>query len=58
MIRARLTAVNDTPVDKLGLKTDRAQEFAEREQNLSWAEKLQKDNHIVAGRWWTERRDA
>lgn len=54
MIRARLTEVNGKPVDELGLHTDRAQAFAEREQNLSWAEKLQKDNRIVEGRWWTE----
>ena len=54
MIRARLTGVNGKPVDELDLQTDRAHGFAEREQNLSWAEKLQKDNRIVAGRWWTE----
>ncbi|MGB5131213.1 MAG: FtsX-like permease family protein [Steroidobacteraceae bacterium] len=54
MIRARLTGINDQPVDQLDLQTDRAHGFAEREQNLSWAEKLQKDNRIVAGRWWTE----
>ena len=54
MIRARLTEVNGKPVDKLGLQTDRAHAFAEREQNLSWSEELQKDNRIVEGRWWTE----
>jgi len=54
MIRARLTGINGKPVDKLGLQSDRAQGFAEREQNLSWAAKLQGDNRIVEGRWWTE----
>jgi putative ABC transport system permease protein len=54
MIRARLTGINGRPIDDLSLKTDRARGFAEREQNLSWAEKLQRDNRIVAGRWWTE----
>ena len=54
MIRARLTAVNGRPVDELALQSDRGRGFAEREQNLSWAEELQKDNRIVAGRWWTE----
>ena len=53
MIRARLTGINGRPVDKLTLQTDRGHAFAEREQNLSWAEKLQRDNRIVAGRWWT-----
>ncbi len=54
MIRARLTAINGRPVDELSPETDRGRAFAEREQNLSWAEKLQRDNRIVAGRWWTE----
>ena len=54
MIRARLTAINGRSVDELQLKSDRGRGFSEREQNLSWAGKLQKDNRIVAGRWWTE----
>ena len=54
MIRARMTTINGTPIDELGLTADRAQEFAEREQNLSWAETPQLDNRIVAGRWWNE----
>ncbi len=54
MIRARLTAINGRSVDELGLRTDRGRGFAEREQNLSWAEDLQRDNRIVDGRWWTE----
>jgi putative ABC transport system permease protein len=54
MIRARMTAVNGTPIADLALSSDRAQGFAEREQNLSWAEDMQLDNKLVAGRWWTE----
>jgi putative ABC transport system permease protein len=54
MIRARMTTINGTPIDELGLTADRAQEFAEREQNLSWAETPQLDNKIVAGRWWND----
>jgi len=54
MIRARLTEINGRPVDELALETDRGHAFAEREQNLSWAKELQRDNRIVAGRWWTE----
>jgi putative ABC transport system permease protein len=54
MIRARMTTINGTPIEELGLTADRAQEFAEREQNLSWAETPQLDNKIVAGRWWKE----
>ena len=54
MIRARMTAINGTPVDKLALPTDRGHGFAAREQNLSWAAQPQVDNRIVAGEWWTE----
>jgi len=54
MIRARMTAINGTPMDELPLGSDEGRNFAEREQNLSWAERLQADNKIVAGRWWTE----
>ena len=54
MIRARMTALNGTPIGKLQLEGDRAKAFAEREQNLSWAKDLQVDNKIIAGRWWTE----
>ena len=54
MIRARMTALNGRPIAELPLAGDRAKNFAEREQNLSWAAELQQDNEIVAGRWWTE----
>jgi putative ABC transport system permease protein len=54
MIRARMTALNGTPIGKLQLEGDRAKAFAEREQNLSWAKDLQVDNRIISGRWWTE----
>ncbi len=54
MIRARMIAINGRPIDEVVAGNDRAQGFAEREQNLSWAEQPQLDNKIVAGRWWTE----
>ncbi len=54
MIRARLTAINGRSTDDMKPATDRGQGFAEREQNLSWAERPQVDNRIVSGRWWTE----
>ncbi len=55
MIRARLTFINGRATSELSLESGRAQNFAEREQNLSWASEPQADNKIVAGRWWTER---
>ena len=54
MIRARMTALNGTPIAELPLEGDRAKAFAEREQNLSWSADLQEDNTLVAGGWWTE----
>jgi putative ABC transport system permease protein len=52
MLRARLTAINCAPVDSLHFASDRANEFVEREANLSWSARLGPGNTIVAGRWW------
>jgi putative ABC transport system permease protein len=54
MIRARMTALNGVSMEQLALTSDRARGFAEREQNLSWAARLQVDNKVVAGEWWTD----
>ncbi|MGA0000267.1 MAG: ABC transporter permease [Steroidobacteraceae bacterium] len=54
MIRARMTAVNGTPMEERTLEGDRARNFSEREQNLSWAAQPQMGNRIVEGRWWDE----
>jgi putative ABC transport system permease protein len=53
MIRSRMTAINGKPIEEIAPKSDRGHEWAEREQNLSWAETPQVDNKIVAGRWWS-----
>lgn len=54
MVRARLTHLNDTPVDEIEFESRRGRSFANREANLSWAAEPQVDNRIVAGSWWTE----
>ena len=54
MIRARMTAINGVPIEDIEPASDRGEGFAEREQNLSWADQPQVDNRIVAGRWWDE----
>ncbi|MFO1406012.1 MAG: FtsX-like permease family protein [Steroidobacteraceae bacterium] len=54
MVRARLSAVNGVPVERLTFDSDRAQGFVERESNLTWAARLGRDNRIVAGRWWRD----
>jgi putative ABC transport system permease protein len=52
MIRARLIAINGQSTNEMSFASGRAQNFAEREQNLSWASEPQENNKIIAGRWW------
>ena len=53
MIRGRLISVSDMPVAKRGYSDERAKRTSEREFNLSWADKLQADNRIVSGKFWS-----
>ena len=53
MVRARITAINDTPAEKLQFKDDSGRSFLEREQNLTWSEELMPDNQLIAGQWWS-----
>ncbi|HZV97658.1 MAG TPA: FtsX-like permease family protein [Methylophilaceae bacterium] len=52
MVRGRLIAINEKPLDTAKYEDDRARRLAEREFNLSWAAAMQADNELVAGRWW------
>ncbi len=52
MVRGRLLAINGRAVSAADYEDDRTKRLVEREFNLSWAEQLQDDNRIVAGRWW------
>ncbi len=54
MVRGRLLAINGRPVNPDDYPDPRSSRLAEREFNLSWAEQLQDDNRIIAGRWWSE----
>ncbi|HVN46298.1 MAG TPA: FtsX-like permease family protein [Steroidobacteraceae bacterium] len=52
MIRGRLIAINGRSVEEShGPHSE--DNFATREQNLTWAAELGPDNRIVAGRWWS-----
>jgi putative ABC transport system permease protein len=53
MIRGRLTAINGRSVDELHFEGERGENFANREQNLTWTTDLGADNRIVSGHWWT-----
>ena len=52
MIRGRLASINGHPVDSLRFGREDSDNFATREQNLTWTEDLGPDNRVVAGRWW------
>jgi putative ABC transport system permease protein len=52
MIRGRLVAINDRPLDPSRYQDERDRRLAEREWNLSVARNMQKDNVLLAGRWW------
>ena len=54
MVRGRLSAINGRAVSSLDYADDRAKRLVDREFNLSWANRLQRDNVIVAGRWFTD----
>ncbi|HYI87478.1 MAG TPA: FtsX-like permease family protein, partial [Burkholderiales bacterium] len=53
MVRARMTHINAKPVVDIEFATPRGREFANRDQNITWAETLGSDNVITAGRWFT-----
>lgn len=52
MVKGRLVAINDEPLDPAKYEEDRARRLAEREFNLSWAANMQQDNKLIAGEWW------
>ena len=52
MVRGRLVAINERPVNAKDYPEERAQHLVEREFNLSWAALSRSDNRVIAGRWW------
>jgi putative ABC transport system permease protein len=52
MVRGRLTQINERRVSSADYADERARRLIDREFNLSWAERMQSDNSITAGRWW------
>lgn len=52
MVRARLVEINGNAARTSDYDSERAKHMITREFNLSWAEKMQPDNRIVAGSWW------
>lgn len=54
MVRARLVAMNGKPVtgEDFARRGERAKRMAEREFNLSFVDRLRKDNEVIAGKFW------
>lgn len=52
MVRGRLIAIGGREIDPDDYADPRARRLAAREFNLSWTDRLQADNKIVAGRFW------
>jgi len=52
MVRGRLTAVNGAPLDTRQYDNPRARRLAEREFNLSFADKLPSTNRVSSGTFW------
>ena len=54
MVRGRLVADQRARAcPRTEYADERARRLVDREFNLSWAERMQPDNRVVAGRWWT-----
>ncbi len=53
MIRGRLTSIKGQRVEDLKFAEGDGDNFATREQNLTWAQEVGTDNRIVAGNWWS-----
>ena len=54
LVRARLTAINEVPVGEIRFESGRAQDFVDREANLTWTRTLRDDNRLVSGEWWRD----
>ena len=52
MVRGRLVQINERRVSSSDYPDERARRLVDREFNLSWAERMQADNRLSAGRWW------
>lgn len=52
MVRGRLVAINDRPVNGDSYADTRASRLVEREFNLSYMERMPEWNKLVGGKWW------
>jgi putative ABC transport system permease protein len=53
MVRARMTHINGKAMEDIKFETQRASGFANRDQNITWTDQLNRDNEVTAGKWFT-----
>lgn len=53
MVRGRLVKKNNQAITPEAFDDDRAKRLVSREFNLSMAAKMQADNHLLTGEWWS-----
>ena len=54
VIRGRLVAINNTPVQQIVSKDSQGENATHRELSLTWSQELPEDNKITAGSWWKD----
>ncbi len=52
IVRGRLVAINETPVQKIVSKDSQGERATHRDLSLTWSKNLPPENHITAGSWW------
>lgn len=54
VVRGRLVAINNTPVQQIVSKDSQGESATHRELSLTWSKELPEDNKITAGNWWQD----
>jgi len=54
VVRGRLVAINNTPVQQIVSKDSPGENATHRELSLTWTKDLPADNKITAGNWWQD----
>jgi putative ABC transport system permease protein len=52
VVRGRLTAINNIPVQQIVSKDSQGENATHRDLSLTWTDQIPEANWIVAGRWW------
>ena len=52
VVRGRLVAINDAPVQRIVSKDSQGERAIHRDLSLTWSTQIPEDNRISAGDWW------